>query len=210
MCYSLQASKDAFIICIINCIILYNIKSNSAVNKISALFLLYVNLMQLYDWIFWANPSKSRINYLTTKIAMITNILQPVVIAGILYYYNNKLSGNSIKLLIIYLLFVLFFIYDVYNKIDYTLVSKESAPGLFWQWNNIGYSFIWKTYIILFIVLSLENCKYPFNYYGIAIIMSTIILGLLYYKQDSFGRFWCYFASYIPLILNLINFILYS
>jgi hypothetical protein len=80
MCYSKEVSQRSFILNLITSYILYTYTDN-AENKIIAIFFAFVGSMQLYDWIFWEtqdikNTSQANINFITTKLAMITNHLQ--------------------------------------------------------------------------------------------------------------------------------------
>lgn len=206
MCYTKEVSRNAFIINIISCYILYNYHSNQNSHKIFSLFFVFVGLMQLYDWIFWENQTKNNINYITTKVAMISNHLQPIILACLLYYFNGNLTINSKIILTIYIVTILYYSINIYNKIDYTLVSYRSKPSLDWQWNSQSNSvIIYTIFLLTFIILSFENIVYPMNLFLTFLCIMSFTLASYYYKGINVGRLWCNYSSYIPLLILLVN-----
>lgn len=206
MCYSKEVSRNSFIINVISCYILFNYHSNNKTHKIFALFFGFVGLMQLFDWIFWENQIKNNINFISTKIAMLINHMQPLVLGFLIYYFNGSLSRNSWSILLIFSVVILYYTKNVYNKIDYTLVTERSNPSLDWTWNSQKNADI--TYFIFlatFIILSLENLVYPMNIFLALISIISFTLASYYYKGVNIGRLWCNGASYIPLIILLIS-----
>ena len=90
--------------------------------------------MQIYDVIFWLNQSNNNINYIFTKIAMITNYLQPIILSYLISQHY-KLNNLTTIILLLYVIYGLYYCINSFNKIDYTLVSKDSKPVLDWKWN---------------------------------------------------------------------------
>lgn len=208
MCYTKQVSQDAFLINMVSCYILYYYHTKTYDNsyKIFALFFAFVGLMQLFDWIFWNNQVKNNINFTTTKIAMIANHLQPIVLSGLIYLFNKKLSNNSIIILIVYIVYGLYYSINVYNITDYTLVTEQSSPSLDWKWNSLGPhpKLMYGIFLITFILLSLENLIYPMNILLAFICGLSFVFASYYYKGVNIGRFWCHYSSYIPLLILFI------
>jgi hypothetical protein len=164
--------------------------------------LFLVGLMQLYDWIFWINQKKNNINFIFTKIAMLTNYLTPLLVALIIYYYKNKLNKYSIPLIIIYLIVFLIYLFTNFNNIDYTLVTEKSAPSLYWQWNHVNYHFLINLlYTITLLGILYLNLSFPINSIGCLFILLTLVFSYYYYKNSILGRFWCYYTSYIPIFI---------
>ena len=100
MCYSLEVSRNSFLINVISCFMLFNFSKNNNA-KILSLFFLFIGFMQLFDWIFWNNQDtfnekKMIVNKIFTKIAMIFNHLQPIVLALLLMYYKKSLKNMSV------------------------------------------------------------------------------------------------------------------
>lgn len=228
MCYSEEQSRKSFVINLITCYILYTYKENSPTFKILALFFAFVGIMQFLDIIFWTHqnvkdPEQARINYITTKIAMFANHLQPIVLALLIYIYKKSLGYFSRIILSIYLLSITVYTFNTYNKITYTLQEKVSVkdtndlffpnpeddyikPSLKWEWNLQDNSFIvYMIFLTTLMVLSYENFSYPFNIVLTFINIFTFILSAYYYKGQSLGRFWCKFAAWVPLFFILIH-----
>lgn len=226
MCYSKEQSKQSFIINIITCYILYNY-SNSSTYKILALFFGFVGIMQLLDIIFWTNQNineseQARINYITTKIAMIINHLQPIILAYLIYKYKHSLGKYSQKIIVIYTIAIIIYSIDSYNKIKYTLQEKVDVKNinkllypnsndnirssLKWEWNLQNNNFlIYTIFLITLVILSYENFNYPFNIILAFINVFTFILSAHFYKGQSLGRFWCKIAAWIPLFFIILN-----
>ena len=69
--------------------------TKSKTNKILAFFFGFVGFMQVFDWIFWKNqdmsdPKQEKTNYLFTKIAMIFNHLQPIVLGLLIFIFIHS------------------------------------------------------------------------------------------------------------------------
>lgn len=172
--------------------------------KILALFFGFVGLMQAYDWIFWENQEKNNINYIFTKIAMITNHLQPIVLGLLIYFFTKKIGYNSIIILLIYTFFVSIYSYTNFDKIDYTLTTKEvindNKSLLYWKWNYFpGSGILYFLFIFSLLIISLENFKSPLNYILVFINLASFFFAKI--KNHYIGERWCEFASYIPLLL---------
>lgn len=226
MCYSLEQSKIAFTVNIFTCYILY-IYKNSPTYKILALFFLFVGLIQFFDIIFWENQNikdekQEKINYITTKIAMIANHLQPIVLAILIYLFTGKLGKSSQIIILIYTIFVVFFSILAYKKINYTLVDEisvrhtnEIKPSLNWTWRSKILNWPWRSkintnlfyvfFLISYIVLFYENFKYPLNIFSIFIGGLSFILSAYYYKRTLMGRFWCKVVAFMPIFFILFD-----
>jgi len=220
MCFSYETSRNNFIINIITSYILYNYK-NKPIYKILGLLFGYIGLMQLFDMIFWStqnikDQSQKNINYVTTKIAMFVNNLQPIVFAYLIYYFQGKLGLISLISLIFYILVISIYTYYAYYKINYTLVknaeidwlNKEKRPILKWEWiDQTPYSyFVYIIFLLTIIILSYENLKKPFNIIVASIFAITLLLSIHYFKHLYVGRFWCKIIAFLPLIFIIINY----
>ena len=218
MCYDLNTSVNSSIIGMICSFILYNHNFNQnklhrKVFKVLALFFAFVTLMQIYDVIFWKslqeNNGKTNINFIFTKIAMITNHLQPIVLA---YLINTIIPLNDLSKFTIYFYSVLISVYSImsFNKISYTIVTEESSPSLYWEWNNMDRGYlVYGIFLLTFCVLSLQ-LVYPMNMFLLIINLFTFFLARYKYKQSNIGRFWCNFAAYVPFVLLIFEITYYS
>lgn len=196
MCYTEEVSLIAFVVNVIGSIILY------FENRILGLFLLYVGLMQLYEFIFWRNPKENMLNLLTTKIAMLSNLLQPIVLCLIIYLVLGKLKMFTFILLIIYSFFILFYIIKYWASTNYTVVREKTFPSLSWDWIETKESGIM---IYLFILLTsvafLQHLPFPINIIMILLSVTTLFISSYFPKGKSgLGRIWCYMTAYEPLL----------
>lgn len=228
MCYSEEQSRKSFVINLITCYVLFTYKDNSPTFKILALFFAFVGIMQFLDIIFWNNqniqdPQEARINWITTKIAMFVNHLQPIILAYLIYMYKHNLGTISKIILPIYIVIITLYTINAYNKITYTLeqqVSIRDMSDLFfpypeddytrtslkWEWNLQNNSWaVYMIFLLTLIILAYENFSYPFNAVLVFINVFTFVLSAYYYKGKSLGRFWCKFAAWAPLFFILIH-----
>lgn len=223
MCYSKEVSQRSFIITVITSYILYTYTKNVE-NKIIAIFFAFVGLMQLYDWIFWETQdikdnSQANINFITTKLAMITNHLQPIILTILIYYFKGKIGKWSKYMLILYIILAITYSIKTFNKITYTLTEKINVKGvinkeervktsLFWEWNYNevdGSILVYMVFLLTLSMLSYENLSYPINIVLSFISVFTFGLSFYLFKGHALGRFWCNFASFVPLFILFIN-----
>ena len=160
--------------------------------------------MQLYDLLFWCNLSKNNINYWTTKLAMITNNLQPIILL-LLIKFISKRKLKPIVLIIVglYTIAAAVYIIKSWNEITYTLVNEKTSPSLYWEWVNLdGNMFVYGLHLLSLAVLFWDGFDWPINWILVAVTLISFIFTNQYYKGiTAGGRFWCYFAAYIPLLL---------
>jgi hypothetical protein len=206
MCYDIVASKRASIIGLASSFLLYNF-TNTNEFKGLALFFAFVTLMQVYDWIFWLNQEKNAINYLFTKIAMISNHLQPIMLACIIVFYIGKnLDNESLTALCAYGIVALIYSIYIFDKIDYTLVTEKSSPSLYWQWNNFKHSSVVYAFFLLALsIISYNSFSFPLNYIMTFINIATFFFSMYTYKNSIIGRMWCHYASYVPVCLLFLS-----
>jgi hypothetical protein len=223
MCYSYEQSRNNLLISLITCIILYNYKNNKNY-KIFALIFGYVGIMQLFDMIFWStqnikDPYNAKLNYITTKIAMLVNHSQPLVFAYIIYSFIGKLGILTLLILTIYSFVMLIYTYFAYHKINYTLVSNKyikshnytvtpSRYGLHWTWNyQPYYKEVYTIYLLTLIILSYENLSNPYNIILALIFLLSFLFSSFYFKTQSVGRWWCKIAAFTPIFIIMLNFL---
>jgi hypothetical protein len=223
MCYSKEVSQRSFIINMITSYILYTYTKNIE-NKIFALVFAFVGFMQLYDWIFWENQdisdvSQANINFITTKIAMISNHLQPIIIGLLIYYFKGTLGIWSKYMLLLYFILIVIYSIKTFNKITYTLTEnvhvsallnnkEQTKTSLFWEWNyneKANNGLIYTIFLLTTIILFYENISYPMNIIMSFIIAFTYGLSSYLFKYHGIGRFWCNFAAFVPLFILFIN-----
>ncbi len=210
MCYTSSTSIKAFIIGVVSSLLLItldfknkNIDTNKSY-KIIGYFFLFVTLMQLYDAIFWNHPPPSNTNKITTKLAMITNHLQPIVLGLLIYYFNRNMEETSKIALIVYTICITLYTINAWNKVEYTTVSNRSNPSLDWEWNRQDLaSFVYFIFLVTLIILFYQNVKVGGILAAILTLISFLFSLYKYQIKAASGRFWCYFAAFAPVIFLL-------
>jgi hypothetical protein len=199
MCYSAEASTYAFFMNAIGCLLL------SQTDPALGAFFFFVGLMQLFDLVFWLNQSNlSKTNWIATKSAMITNHLQPVVLACLLVYLKGiSLSINTKTLLLAYIICVTIYSINAWYLTSHTLVTNKSYPSLYWEWNDLpGSSIVYSLFLVCLVAMCYEGFESPVNLVMSIFAVASFFLSAYYYKgRTAVGRFWCYFASYAPILL---------
>jgi hypothetical protein len=207
MCYTAKTSIKAFITGSLFSILLICFSKNKDYIILGGFFL-FISLMQLYDFIFWNNKPPSSINHITTQIACITNHLQPIILGLIIYFAKGKIETKSLATLIIYTVCITVYTLQYWNKLTYTKVNSKSSPSLYWEWNHFGKEspMIYILFLSTITVLLLYNLNSPINY--IISIISILLFLFSYVKYRfiiSYGRFWCYLGTFIPILLLFIS-----
>jgi hypothetical protein len=170
--------------------------------------------MQLFDWIFWETQDledeKSKtVNYTFTKIAMVVNHLQPLVLAALIYIYKGYVNEVSLILLTIYIISITIYTVKAYSKIDYTrekYIPETQLKTLYWQWNTQEHSvFVYTMFLLAMSGLLFYNFDYPLNIINVMINIISFLVAGYYVKGYTVGRWWCTIASFVPLIFLIFS-----
>ena len=205
MCYTASASAYSFIVGITVSSYLYT-QPSSDLKIIGGIFFL-VSFMQLFDFVFWRTQppwtdKNLETNRLFTKLAIIVNNIQPLVLAYLIYKYKGYLKGE--KLVYLYGIVMVLFMMSNWKFVDTTTVGKDGS--LYWSWNHWKYS---EPFYILFLItllyLSYYNLSGPYNNVLPFIILSSFIVTYFKYGVDIYGRFWCFFAPFIPIVFLFVK-----
>jgi hypothetical protein len=209
MCYSLEASLTALTTGLLGGGAL-TLNHNPS-EKILGYLFMYVSLMQGFDAVFWTTDKKVKsgdktaieINESLTKIAMIVNHLQPVVLGWLIYLFKGNVEMGSLVVLFIYVLTAIQWEIGVWPKLSTTIEKPPASPGLFWEWTaTIDYRgwLFYGFFALTISTLILQNLDFPANALGIGLILTTLGFSLQQYTPKSdVGRWWCNYAAYIPL-----------
>jgi hypothetical protein len=214
MCYNSQDSLNAYLINLVSSIILFNKSSNTDM-KIASIFFLFVGQMQILDYIFWKNTKCESINKLTTKIAILFNHLQPIVLFLLFNYYNYEQTNISKIILLLYTLFIIDYTIKLWPEKNCEIKINEkvccSLPLndlsiIKWKWNEQQNSIFIYTLFLLYLFtagFNLKNSKYKYLF-SIASISSILIALKIPKLNISVGRVWCYLASFVPIFFLLV------
>jgi hypothetical protein len=210
MCFNDKVSLFTFSIGVVFSILLiyYGNAKYSLENTISGIFLIFISFIQFMDFLFWIDlKNELGINKITTILGPILNVAQPTILYLIKFYYYKpdifSLHNFNLPVAILNLLYFIYFItiYTKFLKIDKLITSTKNGH-LQWPW--IKYASPW-FYVLLFAV----NIFYMFNFkYALVLFTVTyflLILSVKYFEYNV-GELWCFFGSFIPLIMFVLSF----
>jgi hypothetical protein len=160
------------------------------------------------DFLFWIDIKNNYgINKITTILGPILNVGQPTIfyIIKYLYYKPNILSLQNFNLpvAILNFLYVIYFIHMYINFLSKDkLVTSTQHNHLQWPWIKYSNPYY---YLLLFgiNIFYLFNFKYAFAFFTITYFF--LFLSVKYFFYNA-GELWCFFGSFIPLIMYFISF----
>lgn len=202
MCYSPIISLMTFFEAIIFSWLLY-----VTYDKVIAAFFAFVALMQLYDYIFWKSQEYKTLNMWTTRMAMITNYAQPIVLAiFIVYLGGQRLKPLSMYLVSVYTLAAFLYVISMWDKVRYTATCEmSSVRGLIWEWNyQRGCYVVHTLFLLCVIMLFLEHFKWPIKWFLAIIGILSFMFSFTYIKVRAVGRMWCWFVGLMPLFMYIL------
>ena len=134
MCFSFNASLITFIIGTIGTIYnLYEFKDNTLYTYINIYWYLPI-LMQLWEAIIWKGYKCK----LFSKIAMTTNLLQPIITSLLLILSNNdKLTNYDIPIVLTVLIIYCGYVGRFFLR-DYGCIKERNGINYKWWNNNYG------------------------------------------------------------------------
>lgn len=210
MCFNYKVSLLTFSIGIIFSILLI-IKGNTKYkieNKISGIFLIFISFIQFMEFLFWIDiKNKYGINKITTILGPLLNVCQPTILYLIKYFYYKPniftFQNFNCPIAILNLLYFLFFIIGYIKFLSSEkLITSVKNNHLDWPWLKY-----FNEYYYLFLLAL--NIFYLFNF-NYALIFTVITYTFLFisvkYFYYSAGQLWCFFGSFIPLIMYFISF----
>ena len=199
MCYTASASAYSFIVGIVASSYLYS-RPNIDLKIIGGIFFL-VSFMQLFDYVFWTTKSKDT-NRLFTKLAVIVNNIQPLVFAYLIYKYKGSVKGE--KLVYLYGIVMVLYMMQNWKLVSTTEVGPDGS--LYWSWNHWEYSGHFYIFFLgMLLYLGYYNLSPPYNKVLPATILLVYLITYFKYGVEIYGRMWCYFAPFIPLVFLFIR-----
>jgi hypothetical protein len=203
MCINKEVSLITYVIGLSSCVILY-----LRGYKIEALFYGFIIQMQLIEYLLWLNNRCDNINKIITKIGILINHLQPVILYLLVINLNDKI--NKYLKIIIHISIIIYLIsVSIYFSFNYKLLNSctigiPNEKELQWDiqyGKNKFFYFIFVISLVLLLLLGLNKN----NYINAYIIFLTFIISYVkYFETKSIGTIWCLLAAYIPLLLNII------
>jgi len=189
-------------------LIKYGNKKYKKENTVAGIFLIFISLIQLMDFLFWVDINNNLgINKITTIIGPILNAAQPLILylIKVLYCKLDVLSPNKNEF-IVNILNCLYLVYFIFKYITFIYNSKLTTSTykghLKWPW--IRY-FSSTFYIVMFTI----NIFYMMNFnYALILFLATFSFLLLSVKFFNYniGELWCFFGSFIPMIMLILSY----
>ena len=212
MCFNYKASLFTFVIGTIFSILLikYGNKTYMLENKITGIFLIFISLIQFMDFLFWIDLKNTiGINKIVTILGPILNVCQPTIFYIIKYLYYKPeiftLQYFNLPIAILNILYVFYFITIYISFLSKSkLITGTKNGHLKWPWIEYSNPYF---YIILFAI----NIFYLFNFkYALVLFSITFLflyLSVKYFNYNS-GELWCFFGSFIPLLMFGFSFLI--
>lgn len=203
MCYTPEDSLVAYGINTIFCVILWFV-TKTADYKVIAAFLFFVGQMQLFDYLFWEQPACTTGNWLTTKLAILFNHAQPLVLGGLLVAFGLPLSAAAAASLALYTLLAIPYTWTQLRDVNCT---QPKGGIMVWEWNHGQYNM--PVYAAHLATLALAG----FSFRDAVVRQVAPIVALLTFfvaskiprLNISKGRIWCYIASFTALPFLVLN-----
>ncbi len=204
MCYTAEASVYSFIVGIT--VSTYLFKQPSSDLKIIGGIFFLVSFMQFFDYVFWkTQPPWNKTqdtNRLFTKLAIIFNNIQPLVMAYLIYKYKGSIKGEN--LVYLYGIVMVMYMMSNWKYADTTIVGPDGS--LNWSWNHWEYSGqFYIFFLIILLYLSYYNLSAPYNTVLPFSILLVYLVSYFKYGVEIYGRFWCFFAPFIPLVFLFVR-----
>ena len=155
MCFTAEDSLVAYIINLIASITLFK-KTDDNQIKVISLFLLFVGQMQIFDFLFWKNQSCNNINFIVTKLAILFNHLQPVILFLLLEFYNFEHSKISLIVFIAYIIYKISYNAKSLKEINCTLPDNDVMD---WKWNKLDNAKPFYALFLAYLTLAAFNLK---------------------------------------------------
>jgi hypothetical protein len=206
MCFNDKVSLLTFVIGIIGSVALINYGNSQFCkeNIISGVFLLFIAGIQLMDFLFWIDLKNNLgINKITTIIGPLFNIGQPLILylIKVLYFRPKNIFSMTNYNLPVFILNALYFVNLIIIYISFLRTSKlitgTSNGHLSWPWIRYANP---AAYLSLLAINIFYLMKFNYSLVFFLIIYFFLILSIIFFSYSP-GELWCFFGSFIPLIM---------
>jgi hypothetical protein len=199
MCFSKEASLIALVSGIVGSALTYSL--GRMFNKIIALFLGFVSLMQGIEFLLWSHQTCDSYHKNISLVGSYLNTFQPIALAIIVLLLNNRIQYPGLLIIVtfLYSLYLWQYIAKYTTGLQCTTPRKNN-PHLVWNWLSLeSDNTIWWAYNITLICVALLGMPTTRQ----AILFSITLLGSLsitklVYERQGVGSVWCYFTALFP------------
>lgn len=199
MCYSAEVSLITLTVGLIGSAFVYTL--GSAFDRIFALFIGYVSLMQGIELILWNHQKCDTFHKKVSFLGMLLNASQPIVL-GILTLIISNRKEYRLEILGILALYYLYGIHRVYSYEENLQCTQPRAndPHLVWNWTILD---SWRTDWIVYITTGclISILGMPTLNGGIifaAGLLFSMITSIIVYPRQDMGAMWCFFSALSP------------
>lgn len=197
MCYSKQISLTTYIIGLVGS--LWLLTKNTPLG----LFYLSVIQMQLIDYIAFKTPTCSPTNKAATRAGILINHLEPVVLYVALLATGAQLPSFVHFIVVMYIVAASHYVSKALSNVTCTKVSCQSAPYLYWQWNDLpGKGLVYGLFLLVLVLLSVYGLKSTTH--TVIVLASFTLSHVMYGGKRATGAMWCWFAAFIPFLMNIL------
>jgi hypothetical protein len=197
MCFSAQASLATLIIGLAGSALVFTL--NRSFDHIIALYIAYVSLMQGVEYALWSHQTCDELHKWISKIGMILNASQPLVLGLIVLLMSPRALKNSHAILLILAIYSVFavFYFKEYTKDLQCTTPRPDDPHLVWNWGTLSSYHIWWTiYLVSVVLISILGMPTLNNGTDFALIAALGMgLSILVYPRQDMGAMWCFFTA---------------
>ena len=206
MCYSYEISRDTFAVGTIGTLVNAYIFRNSTFFSLLNIGWYAPTLMQLYDALLWKNIQCK----LVTKLALVTNLIQPFAPLLLLGQSGRFIAKDPNYTLValtcgVYLAYIVPLLFT-----DYGCMRNSKSISLLW-WNMLGGTVYCGTMSILALqLMTLPGAMMLLAYFYITLIAAWILVARERkpdWRAGRAGSIWCWAAAFAPLY-NLLMYLL--
>lgn len=211
MCFSAEVSLTAYAAGMLGSY--YGLYAKGFIPE--AIFFAWVTQMQLIEYFLWqsqpcqqqhSSSSSMLRNKQISKLGIIINHLEPVVLwlAIMAYLPNNSMPQFVQAWMLAFLLATWVYTRNVLDSTECTTVTEESAPHLYWKWNEEGahagayYALFLATLVMLASYGLPEQRARPM---ASIILVSFALSYMIYGNKHTVGSMWCFAAAFAPWLL---------
>jgi len=189
MCWNQKVSLNTFLFSLFGTSFAY---FNNVVNFNEYLYFISFISMQLLEYFAWGNLDDKKMNRFLSQIGLFLIFVQPIFFT-LSYDMDNKIKT---WIIVSYLVFSIFCL--LYFPIDFSM-NKAKNGHLAWNWLNFPkiIIFIWLSFIFGLILYQKQYFKFCVYLIVVFAIFYT------YYKTNTWGSLWCWFANILAVQLIL-------
>ena len=218
MCFNSDVSLATFAFGSLTSIyIFYNSKNVS--NKAASIFLFFVSLMQLIEFVLWENQLCNTANKYAS-LSIVALLYMQVLVSMLIYYYlpysKRSFSDNTYYILFtIFTLTILYFLNDMSKNLDKICSFKDKdSCRLVWKpleymYNQSNILFILAVSLYFFLIKSSgyvipNNSKFLKKYFVTIVLLFSVLYGIFYKGSHFitiFGSVWCFLVVFYGLVL---------